>query len=104
MSASETHTARDRLFEDFKTIVTDAEELLRATASQSGENIDSVRARAEENLRRARVKLGEMEGDVLERTRAAAKATDQLVHENPWQSIALATAVGFLVGVMTGRR
>ena len=104
MSVSETHAARDRLLEDFKTIVTDAEELLKATAGQSGEKIDSVRARAEENLRRARVKLGEMEGDVVDRTRAAAKATDQLVHENPWQSIALATAVGFLVGVMTGRR
>jgi ElaB/YqjD/DUF883 family membrane-anchored ribosome-binding protein len=104
MSTSETHTARDRLFEDFKTIVTDAEELLKATAGQSGEKIDSARARTEENLRRARAKLNEMEGDVVDRTRAAAKATDQLVHENPWQSIALATAVGFVVGMMTGRR
>ena len=104
MSVSETHAARDRLLEDFKTIVTDAEELLKATAGQSGEKIDSVRARAEDNLRRARVKLGEMEGDVVERTRAAAKATDQLVHENPWQSIALAAAVGFVFGMMSGRR
>ena len=39
MSTTETHTARDRLFEDFKTIVTDAEELLKATAGQSGEKI-----------------------------------------------------------------
>ena len=104
MSVSETHAARDRLFEDFKTIVTDAEELLKATAGQSGEKIESVRARAEDNLRRARVKLGEMEGDVVDRTRAAAKATDQLVHENPWQSIALAAAVGFVFGMMSGRR
>jgi ElaB/YqjD/DUF883 family membrane-anchored ribosome-binding protein len=104
MSVSETHAARDRLLEDFKTIVTDAEELLKATAGQSGEKIDSVRARAEDNLRRARVKLGEMEGDVVDRTRAAAKATDQLVHENPWQSIALAAAVGFVFGMMSGRR
>ena len=104
MSVSETHAARDRLLEDFKTIVTDAEELLKATAGQSGEKIESVRARAEDNLRRARVKLGEMEGDVVDRTRAAAKATDQLVHENPWQSIALAAAVGFVFGMMSGRR
>ena len=104
MSASDTHAARDRLFEDIKTIVTDAEELLKATAGQSGEKIESVRARAEDNLRRARVKLGEMEGDVVDRTRAAAKATDQLVHENPWQSIALAAAVGFVFGMMSGRR
>jgi ElaB/YqjD/DUF883 family membrane-anchored ribosome-binding protein len=45
-----------------------------------------------------------MQVDLMERTKAAAKATDQLVHENPWQSVALATAVGFLIGIMTGRR
>ncbi len=49
-------------------------------------------------------RLGEMESNILDRTKAAAKATDQLVHENPWQSIALATAVGFLLGMLTGRR
>ena len=101
---SESHSAREKLVEDFNTVIQDAEELLRATAGQTGEKIDAVRARAEENLRKARARLEEMQVDLMERTKAAAKATDQLVHENPWQSVALATAVGFLVGIMTGRR
>lgn len=101
---TETQAARNRLVEDFKTVVQDAEELLKATASQTGEKISAVRARAEENLREARRKLGEMEGDVVGRTKAAAKATDQLVHDNPWQSMAVAAAVGFLLGMLTGRR
>ncbi len=104
MTTTDTNNARDRLVEDFKTVVNDAEELLKATAGQTGEKIDSVRARAEENLRKARARLGQMEVDLVERTKAAAKATDQLVHENPWQSVALATAVGFLIGMLTGRR
>ena len=101
---AESQNARDRLVEDFHTVIRDAEDLLKATAGQTGEKIEAVRARAEENLRKARARLDELQVDVMERTKAAAKATDQLVHENPWQSVALATAVGFLVGIMTGRR
>ena len=101
---AESQNARERLVQDFQTVIQDAEDLLKATAGQTGEKIDAVRARAEENLRKARARLDELQVDVMERTKAAAKATDQLVHENPWQSVALATAVGFLVGIMTGRR
>ena len=36
--------------------------------------------------------------------RAAARATDELVHENPWQSVAIAAAVGFFLGWLSGRR
>ena len=101
---AESQNARERLVQDFQTVIQDAEDLLKATAGQTGEKIEAVRARAEENLRKARARLDELQVDVMERTKAAAKATDQLVHENPWQSVALATAVGFLVGIMTGRR
>lgn len=102
--ATETQTARDRLIGDFKTVVRDVEELLKATAGQTGDKIGAVRARAEESLREARRKLDEVESDLVDRTKAAAKATDELVHENPWQAVAIATAVGFLLGMLTGRR
>ncbi len=100
---TETQVARDRLVEDFKAVIHDAEELLKATSDQTGDKIGAVRARAEASLREARRKLGEMESNLVGRTKAAAKATDQLVHENPWQSVALATAVGFLLGMLTSR-
>ncbi|MBI2779868.1 MAG: DUF883 family protein [Gammaproteobacteria bacterium] len=100
---TETQVARDRLIEDFKAVIHDAEELLKATSDQTGDKIGAVRARAEASLREARRKLGEMESNIVGRTKAAAKATDQLVHENPWQSVALATAVGFLLGMLTSR-
>lgn len=102
--ATETQAARDKLVEDFKVVIQDAEELLKATASQTGDKITAVRARAEENLREARRRLSEMEGTLIERTRAAAKATDELVHENPWKSVAVGTAVGFLLGMLSSRR
>lgn len=100
---SETQEARDRLVADFKRVVRDAEALLRATADQTGEAVDDVRMRTEETLRAARHRLDELEGDILHRTRAAARATDDLVHEKPWQAVGVAAGIGFLLGMLTGR-
>jgi len=100
----ETQEVRDHLIEDFKKVVSDAEELLKATASETGGKIGELRVRAEANLREARRKLQVMEHDLIMQTKAAAKATDQLVHENPWQAVAIAAGAGLLLGILTGRR
>ena len=100
----ETQNPRDKLIEDFKAVIQDTEDLIKATASQTGDKVAAVRARAEENLREARRKLDAIENDVIARGKAAAKATDQLVHEKPWQSVAIASAVGIMLGMLISRR
>ena len=101
---TETQNSRDKLVEDFKTVIQDAEELLKITASQTGDKVTAVRARAEENLRAVQHKLDEMGSDVVTRGKAAVKATDDLVHEKPWQSVGLAAAVGVMIGMLISRR
>lgn len=96
--------ARERLVADFKKVIRDAEALLMATADQTGEVIEEVRARAQDTLRDARMKIDDIEGDLFHRTRAAAQATADLVHERPWQAVGVAAAVGFLLGMLSGRR
>ena len=103
-AAHDTQVAKDKLVEDFKAVVSDAEELLKATASQTGERAQAARARIEESLNEARERLASLQDDLVDRSRAAARATNQLVHENPWQSVAVAAGVGFLLGLITGRR
>jgi ElaB/YqjD/DUF883 family membrane-anchored ribosome-binding protein len=102
--ATETQEARDQLIEDFKKVIGDAEELLKVTANETSGKVGEVRERAEANLREARRKLQVMENDLITQTKAAAKATDQLVHENPWQAVAIAAGVGLLFGLLSGRR
>lgn len=102
--ATETQAARDKLIRDFKALASDTEELLHATANQTGERVTAARARIEESLRATREKLADLQGDAVERARQAARATDELVHENPWQSVAIAAAVGFFLGWLSGRR
>ncbi|MDP2759876.1 MAG: DUF883 family protein [Sideroxyarcus sp.] len=95
--------SRDKLAQDLRTVVADAEDLLRATADQAGEKAASLRERAQANLARAKARLDETEQAVLERTKVAAQATDEYVHENPWYAVGVAAGVGLLLGMLIGR-
>lgn len=101
-----TNTAvnRDKLISDFKVVVEDAEELLKATASSVGEKTAVVRKRIEENLREAKGKLAQAESIVIDKTKEAAEVTDAYVRTNPWQAVGIAAGLGFLIGVLAGRR
>lgn len=96
--------SRDKLITDFKVVVQDAEELLKATASSVGEKSAVVRQRIEENLREAKHKLAQAEAIVIDKTKEAAEATDTYVRANPWQAVGIAAGLGFLVGVLVSRR
>jgi ElaB/YqjD/DUF883 family membrane-anchored ribosome-binding protein len=95
---------KDKLVADLKVVVADAEELLAATAHQTGEKMSALRERMEENLRNARHKLVDAEEAIKVKTREVAKATDHYVHENPWKSIGIAAGVGLIVGLLISRR
>jgi len=102
--ASATDAARQRLAQDFRALTEDTEELLRATASQTGERVSAARARLEERLRGAKEAAKELQDDVVARTRAAAEAADHTVRTHPWESVAVAAGIGFLLGMLTARR
>ena len=88
----------------FKTAVSDAEEYLRATATQAGEKVALLRERFQDSLHQAKVKLAETEDVLVQKSRQAARVTDEYVHENPWYAISVAAGVGFVIGLLIGRR
>lgn len=95
---------QDQLINEFKTVVADAEELLKATANTGGDKLAEIRAKAEESLGVAKARIMDVQAEVVARTKVAAKATDDYVHENPWRSVGLAASVGVVVGLLIGRR
>jgi ElaB/YqjD/DUF883 family membrane-anchored ribosome-binding protein len=103
-TATPNDVTTDQLLTDLKTVMNDAEALLRATSAQTGEKIQEVRARAEESLRQARARLSSIEDEALRRAREVADATDEYVRENPWQSVGIAAGVGLLLGLLLSRR
>ncbi|ACV34031.1 YqjD family protein [Accumulibacter sp.] len=95
---------KQKLVSDMKVVVADAEEILRATAGVAGEKMGDLRERIGERLRDAKLRLADAEAALVDRTKAAARATDDFVHDNPWRAVGVAAAVGLLLGVIIGRR
>ena len=99
-----TANQREKLMADLRLVVTDAEELLRLTADNVGESARGMRERMQQRLVDARDALAKLQDNASERARAAGRAADEYVHENPWRSIAIGTGFGLLVGMLISRR
>ena len=95
---------KEKLAEDVKVVVRDAEVLLRETAGQLGEKAKEARERLERGIAVARERLSELQKTSVEKAKVAAKATDEFVHEHPWKSVGIAFVVGIALGVLIGRR
>ena len=95
---------KEQLIADFKVVLADAEALLRATAGQSGEAITNLRAKAEESIATAKVKIAEVQDVLIEKSKVAAQVTDDYVHEKPWQAVGIAAGIGLVICLLVGRR
>jgi ElaB/YqjD/DUF883 family membrane-anchored ribosome-binding protein len=101
---SESETPRERLVDDFAAVLGEAEEMLKRAAAETGDKARDLRSQVETKLLRAKLRLQELEGEAVDRAKAAARVTDDYVHRNPWQAIGVAAAVGVLVGLLLNRR
>lgn len=101
---SELQEHRERLARDARAVVDDAERLLRAGAHGTGEAMAQARERLEQSLAAAKAAIVRMERSAVEKARAAGRASDVYVHENPWQAIAAGAAIGALIGILLARR
>src|SRR5436190_12570815 len=97
----EISAAGEHIMKNARGFLDGAEELLRATAHYSGENLAAARARMTEQVDQMREVVGDAGVYARDRARQAATATDQYVHRNPWQAIGIAAATGVLVGWLT---
>ncbi len=101
---SNTEITKDKLAYDLKIVVEDAEELLKATASQAGEKVAEARAKIQESLDIAKGKLSRLREVGVDKAKEAAAATDDFVHEHPWKAVGIGAAVGVIVGMLISRR
>ncbi len=102
--SNDTEVSREKLSADLRVVIADAEELLRATAGQMGEKAVVARERIQESMRVAKDKLARAEEVMVDKTKAAARATDDYVHDHPWGAVGIAAAVGLVMGMLISRR
>lgn len=95
--------ASGRMAGDFRTMIADGEDLLKAVATVSGEGITAARTRFEERLKSARTALGEVSQPIFDRTRETAAITDRFVRGHAWTVIGIAVAAAALIGFLTAK-
>jgi ElaB/YqjD/DUF883 family membrane-anchored ribosome-binding protein len=85
---------------DLKSLAEDAQDLIAATTDVASEGVAQARKRLAAALERA----GETWGAAQEKVVDGAKATDQLIRDNPYPSIGIAFGVGAVLGFLLSRR
>lgn len=95
---------KDKLMGDLRVVIADAEQLLRMTADQVGEEAAEVRSRVQARMNQAKADLVNLQEAAVAKAKAAGHAADEFVHENPWKSIGIAAGAGLLLGLLVSRR
>lgn len=98
------NVSTEKFVRDMRAVIVDAEDLLKATANQTGERIERVRAKAEESLSTARERLQVAGEEIGTRVRDAADDLDDQVRSNPWATAGVAAGIGLLVGILVTRK
>jgi ElaB/YqjD/DUF883 family membrane-anchored ribosome-binding protein len=101
---SNSEMSREKLVDDFATVLAEAEEMLKRAGAETGDKARDLRSQVETKLLHAKLRLQELEGEAVDRAKAAARATDDYVHDNPWRAIGIAAAIGLVAGLLLNRR
>jgi ElaB/YqjD/DUF883 family membrane-anchored ribosome-binding protein len=102
--ANTAERTRDQIIGDFANVLSEAEDMLKRAADETGDKARDLREQVESKLLHAKLRLQELEGQAVDQAKAAARATDNYVHDHPWQAIGVAAALGFVAGLLMNRR
>ncbi len=98
-----THHTTTKADHDEKTgehLMEDAEALLAATAHVAEEKVVEARQRLAAAIEKGR----ETWHTVREKAAAGARATDQVIRDNPYKALGIALGVGAIIGYLLRRR
>jgi len=99
-----TAAQREKLMSDLRTVVADAEHLLKMTADEVGEGAAGLRERLQERLVQSKHRLLALQDAAADKAKAVGHAVDDYLHDHPWKSAAIAAGIGVIVGLLINRR
>jgi len=92
---------RSRAGDNLQELLSGVEDLLRSTASHTGDEIEGARSRLRGQLEQVRDQARDWERHARRRTRRAARHADHYVHENAWKTVGVAALIGVLLGCLS---
>lgn len=97
-------TSSGALADDIRRVVTQAEQFLKSSATQSGEALDEGREKLAEKVSALRSQLEAWGDDAGKEARHLARSADRSLHQHPYAAIGVAAAVGVLIALLATRR
>lgn len=104
MENSHSRLARERVMADLKALASDAEALLRATASDASESAKEARSRLTAAVEKAKATCQDWQERSVDAAREAAKKADETIRSHPYESIGIAFGIGVLLGALLRRK
>ncbi len=83
--------AKGRMAADFRTMINDSEDLLKAAATVSGEGFGAARSKFEERVKSAKAML-------------ADASPPEYIRANPWSAVGIAVSAGLLIGFLVAKQ
>jgi ElaB protein len=96
--------AREKLIDDLKSMMQDAQDLLQKKGQQASSGYESARDKFQSTWRDAKSNLGNAQEKVYSSSKDAMDNADRYVQENPWQAVGIGAAAGLVLGLLLGRK
>jgi ElaB/YqjD/DUF883 family membrane-anchored ribosome-binding protein len=101
-------TTKEKLFQEFNTVVAETEQLIKTAAGAGSDKASALKASLANEFTAAGERLARIRDDAVTQCSTVAKTTDEYVQGNPWRSVgivaALAGAAGLVAGLLISRR
>ncbi|ABJ11984.1 YqjD family protein [Pseudomonas aeruginosa] len=103
-SARAKQAIQDQAMAELQDLIAEVDQLMSGTGSLAGKEGANLREQINSVLHRGRDAIERTRRGVVQRSQAAAEATEEYVEDHPWQTIAVSAGAGFLLGLLVGRR
>jgi len=92
--------AATKLVKDFKILIDDAEDLVKASATEAGARIGELRERLGKKFEQGKTALTSGKNDWRETVDCAKTQTESYLREHAWAALFVAAGVGALFGLL----
>lgn len=89
---------------EFKHFLSDIEDLVTQATSLTGEDLNKAKRTLTTRIDAAKHSIEDLSGNIAQKARTGAVATNDYVHQQPWVAIGAGAAIGLLVGYLVSRR
>ena len=108
MNQTTAATSTGKLMQEFETVVSETEQLIRTAAGAGSDKAGALKASLDDQFSAATERLARIRDDAVNQATAVAKTTDAYVQGNPWRSVGIvatfALAAGVIAGLIISRR